>query len=318
MAAARKVVRHGLEMRAEFDFSKYRLTSLFLRHMHTGLLQVMGKLHGIDAVIEVHDARVPFTGRNFKLSDIGIIKPSLLVMNKVDLIDSRFQDKIVSRFAEVDQKVVFTNAKDSSDECIAKIVPEILNKLKETNRGNRSEMNAVNLMVVGIPNVGKSSLINALRCRNMHRKKSAPVAPRPGVTRCVMERIKVCRRPEVYVRDTPGVLSPSLPSTEAGVKLALAAIVSDNYVNSDIMADYLLFRLNRAGRREYVDVLQLPTPTDNCLKLLSTIALRHGMIRKGSIKLGLQTSPNLTEAAGFFIKLWRNGDLGCQMLDDHF
>lgn len=189
--SGRTVVRHGLKMRAYFDFSSYNLRSWYLRHMHTGMKQVHGKLHSIDGVIEVHDARMPFTGRNFQLSDIGILKPSLLVLSKIDLIDKKHLEKIETRLNADGQDVVFVNSKDPSDRGMKSIVPKLLEKMKFADRFNRTELPERNLMVLGIPNVGKSSLINSLRAHNMNRKKAAAVAPMPGVTRCVMERIKV-------------------------------------------------------------------------------------------------------------------------------
>ncbi|KAA0201680.1 hypothetical protein HAZT_HAZT007526 [Hyalella azteca] len=236
MATAHSVLRHGLQMRSNFDFSKLQLRSWFPRHMAVGMMQMQGKLHSIDAVIEVHDARIPFTGRNFNLSDIGILKPSILVLNKVDLVAPERRERVASRFNDMGHEVLFTNSKEPSDRGVECIVEKVLHKIKNSNRYNRSEFPEINLMILGIPNVGKSSLINSLRNRNMHRKKAAAVAPRPGVTRCVMERI------QVYIRDTPGVLAPSIPSAEAGLKLALAATVDDRLVGAELLADYLLFR----------------------------------------------------------------------------
>jgi ribosome biogenesis GTPase A len=80
---------------------------------------------------------------------------------------------------------------------------------------------ATTLMVVGMPNVGKSSLINALRRAGTGQGKAAAVGPQPGVTRTVMEAIRVLERPRVYVIDTPGVLLPRIADTAMGLRLAV-------------------------------------------------------------------------------------------------
>lgn len=191
MAQTCSVVRHGLKMRSHFDFKQFKLNSWFPRHMFKGMLQMQGKLHGVDGVIEVHDARIPFCGRNPNLGAIGIVKPSILVLNKRDLIEQEKADAIKKRYDYQGLHVVFTNSKQSGDHGVNSIIPTLVDIVERSNRFNRSDGNEINLMVLGIPNVGKSSLLNALRCSNLHRKKAAPVGSTPGVTKCVMEKIKV-------------------------------------------------------------------------------------------------------------------------------
>uniref|UniRef100_A0A6A7FN93 Mitochondrial GTPase 1 n=1 Tax=Hirondellea gigas TaxID=1518452 RepID=A0A6A7FN93_9CRUS len=316
-ATARTIIRHGLEMRQHFYSEKLKMENWFPRHMYRGLLQVQGKLHSIDAVVEVHDARIPFTGRNNKLTDIGIVKPSVLVINKIDLIDPRYRESLQQRFERMGHTVLFSNCKDSGDAGVKNLIPCVIDKLSEDNRFNRAGNPVYNLMVIGVPNVGKSSLINCLRSHNVQRKKCATVGPVPGVTRSVMERIKVYRKPEVFVRDTPGVLAPRIPDIESGIKLALTAVVDDRLIGTMIMADYLLYWLNRRGRHEYVTKLQLSGPTDHIQKLLVTIALKNNLIRQSkSVKRDGKKFPDMDEAAMFFVRLWRKGELGCAMLDD--
>lgn len=191
MSKQAQVVRHGLSMRQKYLSPTLSVGGWFPRHMFKGLMQMQGKLHSIDGIIEVHDARIPFTGRNPKLSDIGIIKPSILVFNKVDLINSDHIKRIKRKFSNSDVDVVFTTCKSSNSSTIKSLVPLMIEKMNNSPRYNRADNLGLNLMVVGIPNVGKSSLINKLRNINMHRRNSAEVAPKPGVTRSVMERIKV-------------------------------------------------------------------------------------------------------------------------------
>ena len=190
MEKVNKVVRHGLEMRQFFDF-KIKMNSWYPRHMNKGFLQVQAKLHAVDCLVEVHDARIPLSGRNSRLSDLGIIKPSVLVMNKVDLIDSSYVKAIQTKMHEEGVQVLFSNCKVSNDKGVKQLVPSILEQIKNSERFNRCSRPEYTVMVIGIPNVGKSSIINALRNFNLKLKKASAVGGVPGVTRSVLTKIKV-------------------------------------------------------------------------------------------------------------------------------
>jgi len=314
-----QVVRHGLSMREAFDVPRLQAGGWNPRHMNRGRMQVQAKLHGVDAVLEVHDARIPLTGRNPALTDIGIIRPSVLLINKIDLVHPTKVKRMQKYFEKEhsDKTVLFTDCKASKDSGLSQVVSSIAGLLDETSRYNRAEEAGVNVLVVGIPNVGKSSVINALRNANMHRRSRAEVAPRPGVTKHVMEKTLISWKPRTYVRDTPGILAPRIVKPESGLKLALTNTILNNVVDLTTLADFLLFWLNKRGRHEYVEVLELKAPTDDITNLLAGIALRTGLtFQKREPSGAVRTIPNFTGAAQLFIERWRRGDCGCQLLDD--
>jgi len=317
---ARQVARHGLQMRETFQIPRFNAGGWFPRHMNRGMIQVQSKLHGVDAILEVHDARIPLTGRNPALTDIGIVRPSILVINKIDLIHPTKLERMKKHFQRhhSEQTVLYTNCKQSKDEGLQQIVGLVADMLGETSRFNRSEESGTNVLVVGIPNVGKSSVINALRNSNMHRKGRAEVAPRPGVTKHVMERTLISWKPRTYVRDTPGILSPRIGELESGLKLALTNTVVNHVVDPTFLADFLLFWLNKRGRHEYVEALGMSEPTDNVQRLLADLALRNNMTFKQRVPStgNFRTVPKLIEAANLFVETWRKGACGCQLLDD--
>lgn len=96
----------------------------------------------------------------------------------------------------------------------------------KSERYNRSGTTDYNLMVIGVPNVGKSSLINALRSLHMGKKHSLAVAPIAGVTKALHERMRISKSPAVYLFDTPGIMSANIQSMESGMRLAACGTIS--------------------------------------------------------------------------------------------
>ena len=190
---ASKITRQGLEMRAAFDFRGFTLVKWFPGHMATGTKRVQAKLSKIDCTIEVHDARIPLSGRNNSIVKAAAsLRPHILVMNKIDLISSNERKKISQYYEEQGVKnLLFTNCKNHMDKTIKQLVPKIIEVATNADRYNRAQLQEFGVMIMGIPNVGKSSLINALRSSNLKKRKAAKVAPEPGVTKHVMEKIKV-------------------------------------------------------------------------------------------------------------------------------
>lgn len=171
-------------------------------------------------------------------------------------------------------------------------------------------------MIIGIPNVGKSSLINAVRSRHLGRGGGAPVGAAPGITRSVMHKIKVCENPLVYVLDTPGILNPTISSMEVGLKIALCNTIQTHGVSDEILADYLLFWLNKEGLFNYVDLLKLDRECDNILEVLAHISMKSGkVLRLRDTNNQYIIKPDFKWAADYFIKCFREGGLGRILLD---
>lgn len=192
---ARLVTRHGILMREAFNMARTDTAHWFPGHMAKGLKQMQTKLKSVDCVIEVHDARIPVSGRNpqfEKRLGTNSLKPHLLILNKMDLIDMRNKNRIMRYYADQGiQNIIFTNCKNPDSKGIKSIIPKVSELIRKSERFNRSEETSYQLMVIGIPNVGKSSLINALRAKHLRRSKATPVGNVPGITQSVLERIKV-------------------------------------------------------------------------------------------------------------------------------
>lgn len=290
----------------------------FPGHMGKGLKQMQQKLRSVDCIVEVHDARIPLSGRNadFKYTVSGV-KPHILVLNKVDLIDKKFKSRILDKLKPDYKHVLFTNCKDQRCNGVKELFPLARDLIQKSNRYNREVEEDFNLMIIGVPNVGKSSLINALRAKFLNKGKASPVGAVPGITRSVLQRIKMCDSPLFYLLDTPGILSPNISDIEMGLKLALCATIQDHLVGETVIADYMLFWLNKHEHFEYVDYFKMNQPCDNVLEVLSHICQLYKKFFKVRTPLNEYVyRPNLEAGAQIFLKSFRDGTLGKFMLDE--
>lgn len=305
--------------RTTFRILNKDLLHWFPGHMGKGLKQMQQKLKNVDCVIEVHDSRIPFSGRNeeFKYTISGI-RPHLLVLNKKDLVHRADRSRIQSRLKSeqnLDQ-VIFTNCKEQKCDGVRKILPTVKDLITDSNRYNRAENPEMTVMIIGVPNVGKSSLINVLRNRHLKKKNATAVGAVAGITRSVLNRIKISEEPPIYLIDTPGILEPKVKDVESGLKLALCGCLQDHLVGNDVIADYLLFLMNRQENFLYMDVLGLKEPCDDILKVLQDGATHLQRFKKLRTYEGsIVQNPDIEYAAICLIKAFRQGKFGKTVLD---
>ncbi|KAM6446590.1 mitochondrial ribosome-associated GTPase 1 isoform 1-T1 [Liasis olivaceus] len=289
---------------------------------------------------------IPLSGRNPMLHEVLGIRPHLLVLNKMDLADLTHKSRILELLEQQGlQHVLFTEC--LKDENIKKLVPILTALIKNSQRYQRAENVENSIMVIGVPNVGKSSIINSVRKLHLKKGKASPVGAAPGITRAVLTRIQVSEKPLMYLLDTPGVLSPQIKSVETGLKLALCGAIHDHLVGVDVIADYLLYVLNQQQQFRwdspwawmwipvgpsisyrhlfffllcsYVERYGLSGPCDDVESVLKSIALHLGKVQKIQVLTGTGnvtvSAPNYNAAACEFIHTFRKGLLGKVMLD---
>ncbi|KAM6266032.1 mitochondrial ribosome-associated GTPase 1 [Porphyrio hochstetteri] len=304
--------------RERFDFGGRDVASWFPGHMAKGLRQMRASLRRADCLIEVHDARIPLSGRNPVLQEVLGIRPHILVLNKMDLADPRQQPTILERLKQQGcPHVVFVDCQH--DVNVKKIVPLVTKLVDSSPRFHRAESTEYNILVIGVPNMGKSSLINSLRRLHLKKGKATIVGGEPGITKAVLTKIQVCEKPLMYLVDTPGVLPPKLGDVETGMKLALCGAIRDHLVGEDIMADYLLYTLNKQQQFRYVQRYGLAEACDDIEPVLKRVAFAQGRTQKVKMLTGTGnvnvTMLNYPAAAYEFLRDFRAGCLGRVTLD---
>ncbi|XP_065857587.1 short integuments 2, mitochondrial [Euphorbia lathyris] len=244
MRGLKGLVKKGL---GEMSFNaEGGVINWFPGHMAAATRAIRDRLKLADLVIEVRDSRIPLSSANEDLQPQLKSKRRVIALNKKDLANPNIMHKWIHYFDSCKQDSIPINAHSKSS--VQKLLELVEFKLKEV----MSREPTLLVMVVGVPNVGKSALINSIHqiassCFPVQEKlKRARVGPLPGVTQDIAG-FKIAHQPSIYVLDTPGVLVPSIPNIETGLKLALAGSVKDSIVGEERIAQYLLAVLNTRG-----------------------------------------------------------------------
>ena len=205
-------------------------------HMARTRRQLEAQLRSVDAVIELCDARAPAATRNADLDRLTRGKQRLLILNKADLADDAVTSAWLKYFRASDQTVLRFNANGGrSGDILPSIERATLPVMKRYEaRGVRK---TIRVMVIGIPNVGKSTFINRLHGRGIAKKED-----RPGVTRS-SQWIRL--DPYLELLDTPGMLPPRLEDQEAALLLAYLGSIRDQIMDTEALAGKLLLHLVR-------------------------------------------------------------------------
>jgi len=240
----------------------------FPGHMHKAQKEIKEILPQIDVVIEVCDARLPFSSENPMITEIRGDKPLIKILNKSDLADPD-KTAIWLNYLE-SQHNVKAIALTTENASIAKIIPSLIKKLVPNKDEEGKQINAV---IMGIPNVGKSTLINTLV-----GKAKAKVGIEPAVTKG-QQRIKL--EEGVYLFDTPGMLWPKIANENSGYRLAVSGAVKDTAFDHDdiayFAAEYLLKAYPERLMERY-KLSELPLHEED---LIEAIGRKRSCIKNG-------------------------------------
>jgi len=240
----------------------------FPGHMHKAQKEIKEILPQIDVVIEVCDARLPFSSENPMITEIRGNKPLIKILNKSDLADP-LKTQMWLDYLESQQNVKAI-ALTTDNPSVAKTLPAIIRKLAPNKNDTGKQINAV---IMGIPNVGKSTLLNTLV-----GKAKAKVGNEPAVTKG-QQRIKL--DDGLYLYDTPGMLWPKIVNENSGYRLAITSAVKDTAFDHDdiacFAAEYLLEFYPECLRKRYS--IEKLSSTD--IDLLNEIARKRGCMKGG-------------------------------------
>lgn len=246
----------------------------FPGHMAKARRQLTEKLSLIDVVIELLDARLPMSSRNPMIDELLKQKPRIVLLNKADLADPDKTIKWVKYFASIGIKALEVDAQ--SGKGIKKIPDECLHLVQEISAKRESKgmkARAVRALIVGIPNVGKSSLIN--RLANRHAAKTGD---RPGITKG-QQWIRVGSTLELL--DTPGILWPKFEDQEVGYRLAASGAIKDEILYVDDIALFAIRFLNEQYPDRIRERYQLTNLPDDGVLLMEEIGKKRGCLRSG-------------------------------------
>ena len=206
-------------------------------HMTKTRRQMEADLKQVDAVCEIVDARIPISSRNPDIDAICGSKPRIIVLNRMDLADAKATKRWLSYFREEGMAAIATDCKNRKG--INSFQPAVRSVLKEKIERNTAKgMNRpVRVMVVGIPNVGKSTLINQISGR-----KGAKAENRPGVTR---GKQWVTVDNGLLLLDTPGILWPKFEDPNVGMMLAYTGAVKESVIDTEELACRLMELLHK-------------------------------------------------------------------------
>lgn len=197
-------------------------------HMTKTRRQIEADLKQVDAVCEIVDARIPMSSRNPDIDSICSNKPRIIIMNRMDLADQEATKKWIQHFRKLGFAAIATDCKTKRG--ISEFQPAVRSVLKEKIQRNaeRGMNRPLRVMIVGIPNVGKSTLINQISGR-----KGAKAENRPGVTR---GKQWVTVDPSLLLLDTPGILWPKFEDPNVGMMLAYTGAVKENIIDIEELA----------------------------------------------------------------------------------
>lgn len=264
-------------------------------HMTKARRQMLEDIKLIDIVIELVDARIPISSRNPDIDDLGKNKYRLILLNKYDLADKAKSDAWTEYFKEKGFVVVGLDARTKNAmKQVTAVIMEACKEKIERDRKRGIKNRPVRAMVVGIPNVGKSTFINSYA-----GKAVTKTGNKPGVTKG-----KQWIRPnnQVELLDTPGILWPKFEDQTVGLKLALIGSIKDEILNVDELAIELIKIL----KIQYPGVLKNRYEVDETkgdTEILMDIAQNRKCISKGN-------ELDYSKAAGLLIDEFRSGVLG--------
>jgi len=275
----------------------------FPGHMAKTRRQISEDLKLIDIVIELLDARIPMASRNPDIKEITKNKKRIILLNKCDLADNELNKKWVSILSKEAPTILTDSNSGRGVDKVLKKIEEIMEPEQEKWRAKGLKNKTIRVMILGIPNVGKSSFINRIA-----KKNSTVVGNKPGVTK-QKQWIRLSKNIELL--DTPGVLWPKFDDNETALNLAFTGTIKDDILELIEIAYELLKRLYTSEKDklmlryklEETDIAQIESKENKVYELMKVIGRKRGAIISGG-------EVDDEKVARIVIEDFRSGKLG--------
>ena len=268
-------------------------------HMNKARRIIKESMSEVDLVIEVMDARIPFSSENPMVAELRQHRPCIKILNKSDLADPAITKMWLKHFDK--EQGVKAQALSVLDKSRTKNLPELCRKLLP-QRG--SAVKSIRVMIMGIPNVGKSTLINTLAGKTL-----AKVGDEPAVTKVVSSaQQRIVLHGGITLSDTPGILWPKIENENSSYRLAVTGAIKNTAIDFEdialFAADYLIVAYQEKVVKRY-KLKQIP---ETGFQLLEDIGRKRGCLRAGGII-------DMQRAAEIFIHEIRSGVLGAMSFE---
>ena len=270
-------------------------------HMAKTKREIQEKIGLIDIVFEVIDARIPYSSKNKDIDSLIGNKPRILIMTKVDLCDKEITLKWKNYYENKGYKVVLLDLiHDGNLNALYNMIQRDISDINEKRKSKGLKPRKTRILIVGIPNVGKSTLINRLV-----KKKATNVGNRPGVTKS-LEWIRINDTLELL--DTPGILWPKLDSKEISLNLASMTAIKEEILNKEEVAIYIIEKMLKEYKESIVNRYHLLDELD-IVGVLDSMGKHIGAVKNNET--------NYDKVYDVILKDLREGSLGKVTFDKY-
>ncbi len=265
-------------------------------HMAKAKRQMQEDIKLIDLIIEITDARIPMSSRNPDIDEIGKQKARLIILNKADLAEERHNQNWISFFAKKGILAIKMDArKKNGIKAVQNAILEACHEKLERDKRRGIKNRPIRAMVVGIPNVGKSTFINSFA-----GKAVAKTGNKPGITKG-KQWIRLNKQVELL--DTPGILWPKFDDKKVGNNLAMVGSINDQILLLDELSLQLIAYLQETCPGMLKERYQLESEEGRAVALLEQIAIKRNCIKKGA-------EVDYDKAATLLLDEFRSGVIG--------
>ena len=279
----------------------------FPGHMTKAIRAMQDSLKLIDIVIELVDARIPISSRNPEIDKLAGSKSRIILLNKCDMADERETARWISGYEKLGFPALAIDARNKKDiQSVASLIEKTGEEKRKRDLKRGIKNRPVRTMVVGIPNVGKSTFINSFV-----GKASAKTGNRPGVTKGNQWiKLDKCRPgAQIELLDTPGILWPKFEDQTVGLHLAwIGAIRDERIINTDLALD--LIEYLESDHKGMIEDKYGFTPDSDPVRVLTQLASVRKCVTRGG-------EPDHDKAAFFLLDDFRNAGLGRITIEEH-